>query len=107
LGYSELIWWLCWRRRVWAERRILKDKKRIQGLLGFCCWVFRIGTWATKDTLLFSVYERIDSESPNIFLAFLYFLQIQNDLERLLELLSKGCFPMGKCSRLHLSKCGS
>jgi hypothetical protein len=40
-------------------------QKRIQGLLGFRCWVFRIGTWATKDTLLFLVYERLDSESPN------------------------------------------
>jgi hypothetical protein len=27
LGYPEPIWWLCWRRRVRAERRVLKDKK--------------------------------------------------------------------------------
>jgi hypothetical protein len=36
----------------------------IQGLLGFRCWAFRIETWATKDTLLFLVNERLDSESP-------------------------------------------
>jgi hypothetical protein len=46
-------------RKTNSERQ-----KRIQGLLGFRCWVFRIGTWATKDTLLFLVYERLDSESP-------------------------------------------
>jgi hypothetical protein len=27
LGYPEPIWWLCWRRRVWAEKRVLKDKR--------------------------------------------------------------------------------
>jgi hypothetical protein len=39
--------------------------KWIQGLLGFRRWAFRIETWATEDTLLFLVYERLDSESPN------------------------------------------
>jgi hypothetical protein len=46
-------------RKTNSERR-----KRIQELLGFRCWAFRIETWATKDTLLFLVYERLDSESP-------------------------------------------
>jgi hypothetical protein len=31
LGYSELIWQLCWRRRVLVERRILKDEKGFKG----------------------------------------------------------------------------
>jgi hypothetical protein len=39
-------------------------QKRIHGLLGFRCQAFRIGTWATKVILLFLVYERLDSESP-------------------------------------------
>jgi hypothetical protein len=63
LGYPELIWWLCWREGYEPEDEFWKTK-RIQGLLGFRCWVFLTGTWATKDTLLFLVYERLDSESP-------------------------------------------
>jgi hypothetical protein len=39
-------------------------EKWIQGLLGFRYWAFRIETWATKDTPLFLVYERFDSETP-------------------------------------------
>jgi hypothetical protein len=46
-------------QKTGSERR-----KRIQGLLGFFYLAFRIETWATKDTLLFLVYERLDSESP-------------------------------------------
>jgi hypothetical protein len=40
-------------------------QKWIQGLLGFHRWAFCIEIWATEDTLLFLVYERLDSESPN------------------------------------------
>jgi hypothetical protein len=46
-------------RKTDSERQ-----KWIQGLLGFRRWAFRIETWATEDTLLFLVYERLDSESP-------------------------------------------
>jgi hypothetical protein len=41
-----------------------KNWKRNQWLLGFRFWAFRIKIWAVKDTLLFLVYERLDSESP-------------------------------------------
>jgi hypothetical protein len=46
-------------RKTDSERQ-----KWIQGLLGFRRWDFRIETQATQDTLLFLVYERLDSESP-------------------------------------------
>jgi hypothetical protein len=46
-------------RKTDSERQ-----KWIQGLLGFHRWAFRIEAWATEDTLLFLVYERLDSESP-------------------------------------------
>jgi hypothetical protein len=38
--------------------------KRNQWFLGFRCWAFRTETWVAKDNLLFLVYERLDSESP-------------------------------------------
>jgi hypothetical protein len=46
-------------RKTDSERR-----KWIQELLGFRRWAFRIKTRATENTLLFLVYERLDSESP-------------------------------------------
>jgi hypothetical protein len=38
--------------------------KRDQRLLGFRYKAFRVWIWAARDTLLFLVYERLDSESP-------------------------------------------
>jgi hypothetical protein len=38
--------------------------KWIQELLGFRRWAFRIKTRAIENTLLFLVYERLDSKSP-------------------------------------------
>jgi hypothetical protein len=41
-----------------------KNWKRDQRLLGFRYWAFRMWIWAAKNTLLFLVYERLDSKSP-------------------------------------------
>jgi hypothetical protein len=65
LGYSELYLMTLLATKGIGRKTNSERQKRIQELLGFHCWAFRIGTWATEDTLLFLVYERLDSESPN------------------------------------------
>jgi hypothetical protein len=53
LGYSELYLMALLATKGMGRKTNSERQKRIQGLLGFRCWAFRVGTWATKDTLLF------------------------------------------------------